>query len=165
MCIIRQPWQNSALSANSVAHLNSSYSPQMEDKQPLTHPLFATEEENNILTAINTWVFPIPMDPPPLPLVVQEEARHHQETDQLVCSTPNRPRWRMEDGEMVCVVLASSLVLQGDTHPLPSQATVHQRCRPDLLVCPPLPRDGGAGRSVGGFGCHAWLTQIKCPSW
>ena len=103
----------------------------MEDEQPLTHPLFATEEENNIVTDMNTWVFPTPM------------ARPHQETDQLVCSTPHRPRWRMEDGEMVCVVLASSPVLQEDTQPLPSQATMYQECRPDLLVCPPLPRDGG----------------------
>ena len=81
-----------ALSANSVVHLNPSYSPQMEDKQPLTHPLFAEEEESNIVTSINSWGSPTPVDPP-TPIVVQ---------------APHRPHWRMENGEMVGVALAPS---------------------------------------------------------
>ena len=138
----------------------------MAEQLPLADPFFATEEESNIVNNINNWVFSIPMDQPPPPLVAQEEARPHQETDQLVCSTPHRPRWRMEDGEMVCVALAPSplttphcttqhmlpLTLVRErrraflvaTPTLPLQATTHQGGHPDLLVCPPLPRVGGA---------------------
>ena len=114
----KHPRLKPALSANSVAHLNPSYSPQMEDEQPLTHPLFATEEENNIVNS------------------AQEEARPCQETDQLVFSTQYLlPLTSMRERRRA---------LLAATPPLPLQATTHQGGRPDLLVCPTLPREGGA---------------------
>ena len=70
---------------------------------------------------------------PPLPLAVaQEETRPHQQTDQLVLSTSRRPRWRMEDGEMVCVALAPiPLTTPHSTqHLLPLQATTHHGGHP-----------------------------------
>ena len=131
----------------------------MAEQLPPTDPFFAPEDESNINDRV------LPMDPPPPPLVAQEEARPHQETDQLVCSTPHRPRRRMEDREMVGVALALSPLTTPQctqymlprtpmrerrraflvaTPPLPLQATTHQGGCPDLLVCPPLPREGGA---------------------
>ena len=109
---------------------------------PLTDHFFSTENENNIT-------------------VVQEETSPHPQTDQLVSSTPHMPRWRRDDGEMLCVLLAPSpintapntphllphtlmreqrRVLLEDMLPLPSQDTTHQGGGLDLLVCPPLPR-------------------------
>ena len=90
----------------------------MEDEQPLTHPFFATEEENNIVNS------------------AQEEARPCQETDQLVFSTQYLlPLTSMRERRRA---------LLAATPPLPLQATTHQGGRPDLLVCPTLPREGGA---------------------
>ena len=140
-----------------------------EEYLPLTKPFFASEDESNI----NDRALPTPMNQPPSPLVAQEEARPHHETDQLVFSTPHRPRWRMEDGEMVCVALAPSplttphstqhmlpltpmrerrQVLLEAILPHPMQATMHNRLCPDLLVCPPLPRNGRA---------EMWLHQAE----
>ena len=86
---------------------------------------------------------------PSLPLAVaQKEVRPHQETDQLVLSTPQRPRWKMEDGEMVC----GTQVLLEDILPFPVQATTHHGGHPCVLVCPPLLRNGGAGM---------WLHQAE----
>ena len=129
----------------------------------LTVPFFATETESNIVNNINDGVFLVPMDQPPPPLVAQEEARPSQETDQLVFSTPHRPQWRMENGEMVCVALAPNLlpltpmrerrrVLLEDILPHPLQATMHNRDCIDLLVCPPIPRNGRA---------EMWLHQAE----
>ena len=117
-------------------------------------PFFAAEEESNVSNNVN-----------------QEETRPHQETDQLVSSTTHRPRWRTEDGEMVCVALAPSplttphstqhllpltpmrerrrVLLEGIL-PFPVQATTHQGGHPYVLVCPPLWRNGGA---------RMWLHQ------
>ena len=121
---------------------------------PLTVPFFSTENENNIIVA-------------------QEQARPHPETDQLVSSTPHMPRWRRDNGEMLCVLLAPSpidtapdtrhllphtlmreqrRVLLEDMLPLPSQATTHQGGGLDLLVCPPLPRNASVAR---------WLHRME----
>ena len=97
----------------------------MAEQLPLTDSFFATEEQSNIINNNNDWVIPMPMDPP-LPLAVaQEEARPHQQTDQLVLSTPHRPRWRTEDGEMVCGALAPipTTTPHSTQHLLPLQAT------------------------------------------
>ena len=123
----------------------SSFSPDTMAQPPLTDSLFSTENENNIT-------------------VTQEDARPHPETDQLVSSTPHMPRWRRDDGEMLCVLLAPSpidtapntqhllphtltreqrRVLLEDMLPLPSQDTTHQGGGLDLLVCPSLPRPCG----------------------
>ena len=85
---------------------------------------------------MNNLVFPVPMDPPPPALVAQEEARPCQETDQLVFSTQYLlPLTPIRERRYALLVA---------TPPLPLQATTHQGGRPDLLVCPPLPRVGGA---------------------
>ena len=109
--------------------------PQIMAQLPLTESFFSTENENNIIVA-------------------QEEARPHAETDQLVSSTHHMPRWRRDDGEMLCVLLAPSpvdtapntqhllphtlmreqrRVLLEDMLPLPSQDTTHQGGGLDLL--------------------------------
>ena len=138
----------------------------MDKQLPLTDSFFATEEDSNIINNNHDWVIPMPVDPR-LPLAVaQEETRPHQETNQLVLSTPHRPRWRTEDGEMVCVPLAPiplttphstqhllpltpmrerrRVLLEGIL-PFPVQATTHHGGHPYVLVCPPLPRNGRAG--------------------
>ena len=150
----------------------------MGEQLPLTDPLFATEEESNITNNNNNWVIPIPVDLP-LPLAVaQEEARPHQQTNQLVLSTPHQPRWQTEDGEMVCAQLAPiplttphstqhllpltpmrerrRVLLEGIL-PFPVQATTHHGGHPYVLVCPPLPRNGEA---------RMWLdqTEMVCGS-
>ena len=123
----------------------------MTRQLPLTDPFFATEQESNI-THMNDWVLPIPMDPP-LPLAVAQQSRLDQETAQLVFSTPHRPRRRMEDGEMVWGVLGErGHVLQENVLPLSVQASTHLGGHCDELVCPPLPRDGGA---------EMWLRQAE----
>ena len=77
--------------------------------------------------------------------LAQEESSSHQETVQLVFNTPHRPRWRMEDGEMVCGTLGERVrVLQENILPLPVQATMHFGGHYDELICPPLPRNEGA---------------------
>ena len=124
----------------------------MTRQLPLTDPFFATEEESNIINNMNDRVLPIPMDQPPS-LVAQEESSPHQETAQLVFSTPHRPRRRMEDGEMVCAALGERVhVLQENVLPLPVQATMHFGGHHDELVCPSLPRNGGA---------EMWLQQAE----
>ena len=161
---------------NSIHNSCPYCSDTMAEQPPLTDHFFATEEESNITNNINNWVFPIPMDQPPPSPVAQEAARPNQETDQLVCTTPHRLRWRMEDGEMVCVALAPSplttphctqhllpltpmrerrRVLLEDFYPLPVQATTHHGGCPDLLVCPPLPRNGRA---------EMWLHRVDMVS-
>ena len=89
----------------------------MDGQLPLTDSFFATEEESNINNN-NNLVIPMPVDPR-LPLAVA------QETNQLVCSTPHRPCWRMEDGEMVCGALAPipTTTPHSTQHLLPLQAT------------------------------------------
>ena len=127
------------------------------EQLPLTDPFFATEQESNIMNNMNDRVLPIPMDPP-LPLAVAQESRPDQETAQLVFSPPHRPRWRMEDGDMVCGALGERVhVLLENILPLPVQATMHFGGYRDELVCPPLPRNGGA---------EMWLRQaeIVCSS-
>ena len=126
----------------------------MGEQLPLTDPLFATEEESNITNNNNDWVIPIPVGPPVPLAVAQEETRPHQQTNQLVLSTPHRPSWRMEDGEMVCVPLAPiPLTTPHSTqHLLPLQATTHHGGHPYVLVCPPLPRNVGA---------EMWLHQAE----
>ena len=112
----------------------------MTEQLPLMDPLFATEEESNIINN------------PPLPLAVAQETRPHQETAQLVLSNPHKPRWMMEDGEMVCGALGKRVhVLQENVLP-PVQATTHHRGHRDELVCPPLVRNGGA---------EMWLHHAK----
>ena len=94
----------------------------MAEQLPLTDSFFATEEQSNITNNNNDWVIPMQVDPR-LPLAVaQEEARPHQQSDQLAL---NRPRWKMEDGEMVCVPLAPiPLTTPHSTqHLLPLQVT------------------------------------------
>ena len=138
----------------------------MGEQLPLTNSFFATEEDSNIIKNNHDWVIPRQADPC-LPLAVaQEETRPHQQSDQLVFSTPHRPHWRMEDGEIVCVPLAPSplttphstqhllplipmrerrrVLLEGIL-PFPVQATTHHGRHPYVLVCPPLPRNVGAG--------------------
>ena len=113
------------------------------------------------------------MDPALLLEVAQEEARPHQDTDQLVLSTSRRPCRRTEDGEMVCGALAPiphtsphntqhllpltpmrerRWVLLEGILPFPVQATTHHGGHPYVLVCPPLPRNVGA---------RMWLHQTK----
>ena len=103
---------------------------------PLTDPFFATEEESNIINN------------PPLPLAVAQESRPHEETTQLVLSTPHRPCQQMEGGEMVCGALGERVHVL----PLPVQATTHFGGYRDELVCSPLPRNGGA---------EMWLRQAE----
>ena len=107
---------------------------------------------------------------PPLPLPVALESRLDQETAQLVFSTPHRPCRRMEDGEMVCGALGthtlttphstqhllaitpmgqSGWVLLENTLPFAVQASIDHGGHRDELVCPPLPRDGGAEMVCG----------------
>ena len=125
----------------------------MTEQLPLTDPFFATEDESNIMNNMNDWVLPIPMDPP-LPLAVaQEESRPHQETAQLVFDTPHRPLRRMNDGEMVFGALGErGWVLLEDFLPFAVQTTTHLGGHQDGLVCPPLPRNGGA---------EMWLRQAE----
>ena len=115
------------------------------------------------------------MDPPLLLEVAQKEASPHQDTDQLVLSTSRRPRWRTEDGEMVCGALAPSTfttphstqhllpltpmrerrrVLLEGILPFPVQATTHHGDggHSYVLVCPPLRMNGGTGM---------WLHQAE----
>ena len=118
----------------------------MGKQLPLTDPLFATEDERNIINNL------------PLPLAVAQESRPDQETAQLVFSTPHKPRRRMEDGEMVCGALGERVrVLLENTLPLPVQASTHHGGHRDELVCPPLVRNGGD---------KMWLRQaeIVCGS-
>ena len=118
----------------------------MTRQLPLTDPLFAIEVESNIINN------------PTLPLAVAQETRMDQETAQLVLSNPHKPRWMMEDGEMVCGALGKRVhVLQEDVLPSPVQATTLHGGHCDELVCPPLPRNGGA---------EMWLRQaeIVCSS-
>ena len=119
----------------------------MTEQLPLTDPFFATENESNIMNNMNDRVLPIPMDPP-LPLPVAQESRPHQETAQLALSTRHRPRPRMEDGEMVCGALGEKVRVLT----LPVQASTHFGGHCDELVCPPLPRNGGA---------EMWLQQAE----
>ena len=129
----------------------------MTEQLPPTDHFVATEQESNIIHNMNNRVLPIPMDHPP-PLVTQEESRPHQEMGQLVFSTRHRPHRRMEDGEMVCGALGERVcVLQENVLPLPVQATMHFGGHCDELVCPPLPRNGGA---------KMWLhhAEIVCGS-
>ena len=134
---------------------------EVDEGLPLTDPFFAMEDESNI----NDRVLPKPL--------AQEEARPHQNTDQLVFSTPHRPRWRTEDVELVCVALAPSplttphstqhllpltpmrerrrVLLEGIL-PFLVQATTHHGGHPCVLVCPPLRRNVGAGM---------WLHQAE----
>ena len=137
------------LNVSSSVHQIGSYSPPLptqvyqqdtmagvdEEYLPLTDPFFAPEDESNINDRV------LPMDPPPPPPVAQEEARPNQETDQLVCSTPHRPQHLTPMRERRRVLLA-------DIPPPPLQATTHHGGRADLLVCPPLPRNGVAGREL-----------------
>ena len=99
---------------------------------------------------------------PPLPLAVAQESRLNQETAQLVFNTPHRPRRMMEDGEMVCGTPGPcplttphstqhllpteqrGRVLLENVLPFAVQATMHIGGHQDELVCPPLPRSGGA---------------------
>ena len=132
---------------------------------PMTESLFAMEDENNI----NDRVPLMPMEPP-LPLPVAQESSLQQETAQLVFNTPHRPRRRMEDGEMVCRTLAPHplttshstqhllpitpmgwrvWVLLEDTLPFAVQATIDLGGHRDELVCPALPRNGGAEMVCG----------------
>ena len=127
----------------------------MAEQLPQTDPFFAPEDKSNIINNMNDWVLLISMDPP---LPVAQESRPHQETAQLVLSPPHRPRWRMEDGEMVCGTLGKRVcVLLENVLPLPVQATTHRGGHCDELVCPPLPRNGGA---------EVWLhhAEIVCGS-
>ena len=142
-----------------------------EEQPSLTDSYFATEGTGNIANNNDHQEFHMPMDPPPP--VVQEETRPHPQTDQLVSSTPHMPRWRRDNGEMVCVLLAPSpidtapntphllphtlmreqrRVLLENMLPLPTQATTHQGGGLDLLVCPPLPRNAGIAR---------WLHRME----
>ena len=107
----------------------------MTEQLPLTDPFFATENESNIVTNM------------------AQESSPHQETVQLVVSTPHRPRRRMKDGEMVCGALGERVcVLQENVLPFPVQATTHLGGHHDELVCPPLSQDGGA---------EMWLQQAE----
>ena len=118
----------------------------MTEQLPLMDLFFATEEESNIINN------------PPLPLAVAQETRMDQEMAQLVLNTPYRPRQRMEDGEMVCGALGERVrVLLENVLPLPVQASTHFGGHCDELVCPPLPRNGGA---------KMWLhhAEIVCGS-
>ena len=129
----------------------------MAEQLPLTDPLFATEQESNIINNMNNRVLPIPMDPP-LPLAVAQQSRLDQETAQLVFSTPHKPCRRMKDGEMVCAALGERVcVLQENILPLPVQATTHFGGHHNELVCPPLVRNGGA---------EMWIhhAEIVCGS-
>ena len=132
-----------------------------EEQLPLTDPYFATEDKVNIAINTNDQIFPMPMDPPTP--VAQEDARPHPETDQLVSSTLHMPRWRRDNGEMLCVLAPSPIdtapntphllphtlmgeqrrVLLEDMLPLPSQDTTHQGGSLDLLVCAPSLRPCG----------------------
>ena len=107
---------------------------------------------------------------PPLPPAVDQESSPHQETAQLVLSTPHRPCRRMEDGEMVCAALGPcpltpphstqhllpitpmgqrGRVRLEDTLPFAVQATIDVGGHHDELVCPPLLRNGGADMVCG----------------
>ena len=128
-----------------------------EHRLPLTASYFATEDNANILNNINDQTFTTFTGP--LRSVVQ--ARPCLQADQLELSTPHMPRWRRDDGEMLCVLLNPSpintapntrhllphtlmreqrRVLLKDMLPLPTQETTLQGGGLDLLVCPPLPR-------------------------
>ena len=134
-----------------------------EEYLPLTDPFFALEDESNINDRV------LPMDPPPPSLVAQEAARPHQETDQLVCSTPHRPQHLTSMRKRRRVLLA-------DIPPLPLQATTHHGGRADLLVCPPLPRNGVAGRELhqremvcvtvpASPLCYEERSEVVCVGW
>ena len=105
---------------------------------------------------------------PPLLLAVGQESSPHQESAQLVFSTPHTPRRRMEDGEMVCgaphpltpphstqhLLPITPTGQRGqvpleDTVPFAVQASTDLGGHRDELVCPPLPRDGGAEMVCG----------------
>ena len=77
------------------------------------------------------------MDQPRLSIAFQEEGGPLPGTDQLVCSAPHSTLHLAQMRERRRVLLMA-------TPPLPLQATTHQASCPDLLVCPPLPRKGGA---------------------
>ena len=109
----------------------------MGEQLPLTDAFFSTEEESNIANNNDNWVIPIAMDQPHLSIAFQEQARPHPGTDQLVCSAPHSTLHLAQMRERRRVLLMA-------TPPLPLQATTHQASCPDLLVCPPLPRKGGA---------------------
>ena len=118
----------------------------MTRQLPLTDPFFATEEESNVINN------------PTLPLAVAQESRMDQETAQLVLSNPHKPRWMMEDGEMVCGALGERVcVLLENILPLPVQASTHFGGHRDELVCPPLSSNGGT---------EMWLhrAEIVCSS-
>ena len=133
----------------------------MAEQLPLTDSFFATEEESNIM--------PVGL---PLPLAVaQEETRPHQQTDQLVLSTPHRPRWRTEDGEIVCVPLIPiPLTTPHSTqHLLPLQATapgarmwLHQAemvC--GRVVASPLSCEEGSEVVCGGVGWERTAQSLS----
>ena len=113
----------------------------MGEQLPLTDPFFAPEEEGNITNNAHEWAFPVPMDLLPPSRAIQEESQPHPETDELVCSTPHSALHLTQMRER-------RRVLPMATPPPPLQDTAQQASCPDLLVCLPLPRVGGAIDSV-----------------
>ena len=137
----------------------------MGEQLPLTDPFFAPEEEGNITNNAHEWAFPVPMDLLPPSRAIQEESQPHPETDELVCSTPHSALHLTQMRER-------RRVLPMATPPLPLQDTTQQASCPDLLVCPPLPRAGGAIDSLEpssevennlGSGTHEHLTPHYTP--
>ena len=127
---------------------------------------FAAEEESNLTDNTNDWAFPIAADqPPPSATAIQEEVRPCPEIDELVFSTPHSTLHLTQMRER-------RRVLSMATPPLPLQATTQQASCLDLLVCPPLPRGGGAIASVEpssdaesnlGSGTHEHSTPHSTP--
>ena len=134
----------------------------MTEQLPLTDPLFATEDESNIINN------------PPLPLAVAQEESNPNERGQLVCSTPlicmteqlplTDPFFAAEQESNIIHNMVQELRLDHETAqlvcstphrprqrmkdgervhflPFPVQATMHFGGYRDELVCPPLPRN------------------------